>query len=30
MFNVKYLPLFHHLKAVYQFPKHSFIGQNRS
>jgi hypothetical protein len=22
LFNVKYLPLFHHLKAIYQFPKH--------
>jgi hypothetical protein len=22
LFNVKYLPLFHHFKAVYQFPKH--------
>ena len=21
-FNVKYLPLFHHFKAIYQFPKH--------
>jgi hypothetical protein len=20
--NVKYLPLFHHFKAIYQFPKH--------
>jgi hypothetical protein len=23
-FNVKYLPLFHHFKAIYQFPKHTF------
>jgi hypothetical protein len=22
LFNVKYLPLFHHFKAIYQFPKH--------
>ena len=22
LFNVKYLPLFHHFKATYQFPKH--------
>jgi hypothetical protein len=21
-FNVKYLPLFHHFKAIYQFPKY--------
>jgi hypothetical protein len=21
LFNVKYLPLFHHFKAIYQFPK---------
>jgi len=27
---VKYLPLFHHFKAIYQFPKHNFFGQNRS
>jgi hypothetical protein len=20
--NIKYLPLFHHFKAIYQFPKH--------
>ena len=31
LFNVKYLPLFHHFKAIYQFPKHIiFFGQNRS
>ena len=30
LFNVKYLPLFHHFKAIYQFPKHNFFGQNRS
>ena len=30
LFNVKYLPLFHHFKAIYQFPKHKFFGQNRS
>jgi hypothetical protein len=22
VFNVKYLPLFHHFKAIYQFAKH--------
>jgi hypothetical protein len=22
LFNLKYLPLFHHFKAIYQFPKH--------
>jgi hypothetical protein len=22
LFNVKYLPLFHHFEAIYQFPKH--------
>jgi hypothetical protein len=22
LFNVKYLHLFHHFKAIYQFPKH--------
>jgi hypothetical protein len=22
LFNVKFLPLFHHFKAIYQFPKH--------
>ena len=22
LFNVKYLPLFYHFKAIYQFPKH--------
>jgi hypothetical protein len=22
LFNVKYLPIFHHFKAIYQFPKH--------
>jgi hypothetical protein len=22
LFNVKYLPLFHHFKAIYQFSKH--------
>jgi hypothetical protein len=22
LFNVKYLPLFHHFKAIYQLPKH--------
>jgi hypothetical protein len=22
---VKYLPLFHHFKAIYQFPKHIFF-----
>ena len=22
LFNVKYLPLFHHFKAIYRFPKH--------
>ena len=27
---MKYLPLFHHFKAIYQFPKHNFFGQNRS
>ena len=26
LFNVKYLPLFHHFKAIYQFPKHVFFG----
>jgi hypothetical protein len=25
LFNVKYLPLFHHFKAIYQFPKHIFL-----
>ena len=30
LFNVKYLPLFHHFKAIYQFSKHIFGGQNRS
>jgi hypothetical protein len=24
---VKYLPLFHHFKAIYQFPKHNFLVQ---
>jgi hypothetical protein len=23
---VKYLPLFHHFKAIYQFPKHIIFG----
>jgi hypothetical protein len=23
---VKYLPLFHHFKAIYQFPKHIIVG----
>jgi hypothetical protein len=27
---VKYLPLFHHFKAIYQFPKQNFFGQNSS
>jgi hypothetical protein len=26
LFNVKYLPLFHHFKAIYQFPKHIIFG----
>jgi hypothetical protein len=30
LFNVKYLPLFHHFEAIYQFPKHNFFGQNCS
>ena len=30
LFNVKYLPLFHHFKAIYQFPKHNCFGQSRS
>jgi uncharacterized membrane protein len=25
LFNVEYLPLFHHFKANYQFPKHIFF-----
>jgi hypothetical protein len=25
LFNVKYLPLFHHFKAIYQFPKHIVV-----
>jgi hypothetical protein len=25
LFNVKYLPLFHHFKATYQFQKHNFL-----
>ena len=25
LFNVKYLPLFHHFKAIYQFPKHIIL-----
>ena len=25
LFKVKYLPLFHHFKAIYQFPKHIFF-----
>jgi hypothetical protein len=25
LFNVKYLPLFHNFKAIYQFPKHIFV-----
>jgi hypothetical protein len=25
LFNVKYLPLFHHFKAIYQFPKHTIF-----
>jgi hypothetical protein len=25
LFNLKYLPLFHHFKAIYQFPKHKFF-----
>jgi hypothetical protein len=25
LFNVKYLPLFHHFKAIYQFPKHIML-----
>ena len=25
LFNVKYLPLFHHFKAIYQFPKHIIV-----
>jgi hypothetical protein len=24
-FNVKHLPLFHHFKAIYQFPKHIIV-----
>jgi hypothetical protein len=28
LFNVIYLPLFHHFKAINQFPKHNFFGQN--
>jgi hypothetical protein len=27
---VKYLPLFHHFKAIYQFPKQNVFGQNSS
>ena len=26
LLNVKYLPLFHHFKAIYQFPKHIIFG----
>jgi hypothetical protein len=26
LFNANYLPLFHHFKAIYQFPKHIFFG----
>jgi hypothetical protein len=26
LFNVKYLPLFHNFKAIYQFPKHIFVS----
>jgi hypothetical protein len=25
LFNVKYLPLFHHFKAIYQFPKFALV-----
>jgi hypothetical protein len=25
LLNVKYLPLFHPFKAIYQFPKHNFF-----
>jgi hypothetical protein len=25
LFNVKCLPLFHHFKAIYQFPKHIIV-----
>ena len=25
LFNVKYLPLFHHFKVIYQFPKHIIL-----
>ena len=25
LFNVKYLPLFHHFKDIYQFPKHIIV-----
>jgi hypothetical protein len=25
LFNVKYLPLFHNFKAIYQFPKHIIV-----
>ena len=25
LLNVKYLPLFHHFKAIYQFPKHIIL-----
>jgi hypothetical protein len=28
LFNVKYLPLFHHFKAIYQFPKHVFFKRS--
>jgi hypothetical protein len=30
MYLWEYLPLFHHFKAIYQFPKHNIFGQNRS
>jgi hypothetical protein len=26
LFNVKYLPLFHHFKAIYQFPKQALVS----
>jgi hypothetical protein len=25
LFNVKYVPLFHHFKAIYKFPKHKMF-----
>jgi hypothetical protein len=25
LLSVKYLPSFHHFKAIYQFPKHIFV-----